>query len=590
MLDYLRQRSQSAIIIFFVAIISAVFIINFGPQSQGCSTRQGAVRLAEVYGSDLMLSDFRWVERLVRRRYKLPRDYLQGPRFVEDVIGGLIDRELLVHAAKGAGLAVGEEDVRRAVVEKNLIHFSWAVDSPLPLRGPMVSNFRDEDGRFDSELFEENFLRSLQLSEKAFTEHQIQEILAERMRQLLESSVEVAEEEIWSEYARKADRVNIDYVRIYPNFFAQSLHPSNAELEAWAEEHSKQIEKQYEADRFRYRNVRKQLRVLDIQVRLSEDAEDEETAAQTRRAEAILELAKAPDADFGLLARCFSDDRQGVALSGDLGYIRKGMSRFGREFDEALFELEPGQISEVISTKRGLHIVQVLDAREGDIEIEQARLEIAEKIYRGEEGNARAQEVASALLKKARDGATLDDSILAGIPELEPEQCPALPGIEVPEGAEEEPPRRRALAPVVRESGFFNRSGLGVPGISDSAQLMTEAFELTEESSVPDEVITARDDLFVIRLADGGRQAPGRDEFEEQRESLYRRLIRRKRREALQVFLRTLRRQAEADGAISRNEPEIRRLSRTEEEEEEGADEEEGASGEEGEAAGESNE
>ncbi len=566
MLEYLRQRSQSAIIIFFVAIISAVFIINFGPQSQGCGS-EGTIWLAEVYGHTLTLGDFRWVERMVRSRYRLPRDYVESPRFVDDVLNGLIERELLVNAAHEAGLEVGEEDVRDAVVKRGLVHFSWSSASPLPLRGPMRYNFRDDDGRFDEEAFQENFLRGARLSERAFTEQQLREVLAEHMRQLYEISVEISDEELWFEYARSADRVNLQYVRIYPAFFRQALHPTEEELAAWARDNADDIERQYEADRFRYRNVRKQLRVLDIMVRVEEDATDEEREARQQRAEAILELAKSPEADFGQLARCFSDDPRGASQSGDLGYLRKGMSRFGSEFDDAVFELEPGTISEIIPTKRGLHIVKVVDTREGDIELADARLEIAEKLYREQRGDARAQEVAESILAKAREGATFDDDILEGIPELEPEQCPSLPLEEAPEGAEEEPPRRRPLAPVVRETGFFNRSGLGVPGIGESGRLMEIAFELTEDEPVGEEVVSIRDDLFVLRLAEDGRQAPTREEFEEERDGSYRRLIGRKRREALNTFLLTLRAQAEEDDAIERNEPAIRRLSRTAEDE-----------------------
>jgi parvulin-like peptidyl-prolyl isomerase len=594
MLDYLRQRSQSAIIIFFVAIISAVFIINFGPQSQGCGS-EGTVWLAEVYGRTLTLGDFRWVERLIRNRYRLPRDYVESPRFVQDVIDGLIQREVLFHAATEAGLAVGDEDVRRAVVDRGLIYFSWGTDSPLPLRGPMRYNFRDDDGHFDEEGFRENFLRSAQLSEKAFTEQQIRELMAERMRQLEESSVQISEDELWAEYSRFADRVNLQYVRIYPAFFRQSLNPTDAELDSWARDHSEEIERQYEADRFRYRNVRKQIRVLDIMIRLSEDAEDDEIAAQRQRAEAVLALAKSPDADFRQLARCFSDDPQGVSRSGDLGFLRKGMSRFGSEFDDAVFELEPGAFSDVITTKRGLHVVKVLEAREGDIELEQARLEIAEKLFREQRGDARAQELSESILTKARAGATVDDSILEGISELEPEQCPLLtaetppePGEEPPEGAEEEPQRRRPLQPVVRETGFFNRSALGVPGVGDSSRLMTVAFELTADVPVAEEVVQVGDDLFIVRLAEEGRQPPTREEFDGEHESYLGRLLNRKRRDALTIFIQGLMRQAETDNAIERNEPAIRRLSRTPEDESDEAAADDQGAGDQG--AGESRE
>lgn len=578
MLEYLRQRSQSAVIIFFVAIISAVFIINFGPQSQGCGS-EGAIWLAKVHGTTINISDYRWVERLVRNRYRLPREYVEGGRFARDVLEGLIERELLAHWAANMGLAVGEEQVRASVVERGQIHFSWPAGSFIPLRGPVLTDFRNDEGAFDSENFS-RYLAGLQLSPRAFAEQQASDILAERMRQLVEHSTQISEEELWAEYSRYADRVNLDYVRIYPAFFREAIRPSAEELRAWADENSDDIEQRYEADRFRYRNVRKQVRVTDIMIRVSEDADDDETAARQKRAEAIRELASAPDADLGLLARCFSDDTQGAARSGDLGYLRKGMSRFGREFDDAVFELEPQSISDVITTKRGLHIVKVVDQREGDIELDDARMEIAERLYRKARGDSRAEEVVELVLERARGGAEFEESILEGITELAPDECPALPGIEEPEGAEEQPPRRRPLAPVIRESGFFNRSGMGVPGIGESSDLMTAAFELTEEDPVAEEAIRVRDDFFIIRLADEGRQSPSREEFEEERPGFERRLLSRKRREVLRIFVQRIRREAEADGAVERNQEGIRFITRGRGDEE-GDDEEESDEGEE---------
>lgn len=581
MLEYLRQRSQSAIIVFLVAVISAVFIINFGPQSQGCGS-EGTVWLARVYGKTLNISDYRWVERLVRNRYRLPREYLEGGRFARDVLEGLIERELLAHHARSAGLAVGEELVLDEVVDRGMIHFSWPTESFIPIRGPVRSNFRDDDGTWQTKEFSNYIIHGLQLSERAFIEQQRADLLAERMRQMVEHSVRISEGELWTEYSRFADRVNLKYVRVYPAFFRNALHPSEEELEAWASANSDEIEQRYEADRFRYRNVRKQLRVQDITIRLSDDAGEDEAAARRARAKAIVELANSPDADFGQLARCFSDDPQGAARSGDLGFLRKGMSRFGREFDTAVFELDTGEVSGIIETKRGLHIVKVLDQREGDLGLDDVRLEIAEKLYRQERGDARAQEVVEAIQAKAAQGAEFNESLLEGIPELQPEECPELPGLEeTTEGAGEEPPRRQHLAPVIRETGFFNRSGMGVPGIGESTELMSVAFDLTEEEPVADEPIRVRDDFFVIRLAEDGRRAPSREEFEEERPTYERRLLSRKRREALRIYVGQLRREAESEGAITRNQEGIRFITRGQGD----GDESEGVAGEEEESS-----
>ncbi len=63
--------------------------------------------------------------------------------------------------------------------------------------------------------------------------------------------------------------------------------------------------------------------------------------------------------DFAKLAAEYSDDTVSAAEGGDLGWFGRG--RMVPEFEEAVFKLEPGQISDPIKTQYGYHIVQVLE-------------------------------------------------------------------------------------------------------------------------------------------------------------------------------------------------------------------------------------
>lgn len=72
-------------------------------------------------------------------------------------------------------------------------------------------------------------------------------------------------------------------------------------------------------------------------------------------AEKILAETKKPDADFEALAREHSDGPSGPR-GGDLGTFGRG--RMAPPFEEAAFALEPGEVSGVVETDFGFHIIE----------------------------------------------------------------------------------------------------------------------------------------------------------------------------------------------------------------------------------------
>jgi len=72
-------------------------------------------------------------------------------------------------------------------------------------------------------------------------------------------------------------------------------------------------------------------------------------------AEEVVRKAKAPGADFAALADQFTEDPSGKGRGGSLGAFPKG--RMVPEFDKATFALGPGQVSDVVETSFGFHII-----------------------------------------------------------------------------------------------------------------------------------------------------------------------------------------------------------------------------------------
>ncbi len=88
---------------------------------------------------------------------------------------------------------------------------------------------------------------------------------------------------------------------------------------------------------------------------------DDEKRIAYEKAKLILDSVK-NGVDFAELAKRHSDDVQTAKNGGDLGYARRGV--FVKEFEEALFLLNnPGEISEIVETEFGYHIIKLTDKR-----------------------------------------------------------------------------------------------------------------------------------------------------------------------------------------------------------------------------------
>lgn len=82
--------------------------------------------------------------------------------------------------------------------------------------------------------------------------------------------------------------------------------------------------------------------------------------------------------DFAALAKAHSDDPGSVANGGDLGWVTPGQTV--PEFERALNELKPGEVSQPVRTPFGVHLIQLLERREADISAERSEMEARAEI------------------------------------------------------------------------------------------------------------------------------------------------------------------------------------------------------------------
>lgn len=106
-------------------------------------------------------------------------------------------------------------------------------------------------------------------------------------------------------------------------------------------------------------------------------------AAAQKKAQEVLALAQKPGADFAALAKQYSQDAGSAAQGGDLGWAER--SFFVGPFADALFAMQPGQISGPVKTQFGWHVILLEEVQAGQQKtFEQVRAELEPEFRRAE--------------------------------------------------------------------------------------------------------------------------------------------------------------------------------------------------------------
>jgi peptidyl-prolyl cis-trans isomerase C len=104
-----------------------------------------------------------------------------------------------------------------------------------------------------------------------------------------------------------------------------------------------------------------QIQARHILIKVSPKADESEKAAARKKIEEIQAKLKKGE-DFEALAKEFSEGPSSTK-GGDLDWFERG--RMVKPFEEAAFALKPGEVSEVVETQFGYHLIKVTDKRQG---------------------------------------------------------------------------------------------------------------------------------------------------------------------------------------------------------------------------------
>jgi peptidyl-prolyl cis-trans isomerase C len=141
------------------------------------------------------------------------------------------------------------------------------------------------------------------------------------------------------------------------------------------------------------------LRAAHILLRVPADAAPSLKQARLRKAREILGQARAGK-DFGALAKAHSEDVGSAGKGGILDAFRRG--QLAQSFEEAAFSLAAGQLSDVVETPFGFHVIKLLDRLPSEkLTFEQAKAELMKRLNEQRQ-QARVQDLVERLRARAR--------------------------------------------------------------------------------------------------------------------------------------------------------------------------------------------
>ncbi|KXV09904.1 peptidylprolyl isomerase [Caballeronia megalochromosomata] len=147
------------------------------------------------------------------------------------------------------------------------------------------------------------------------------------------------------------ETATIQYLLLSPSTIAAASKPSDADLK-----------KYYDDNIQRYR-TEAEVRASHILVNAPKDASAADKAKARQKADELLAQVKAHPDQFAQIAQKNSDDPGSASKGGDLGYFAHGQIAGGKAFDDAAFSLKKGEVSNIVESDFGYHIIQATDVK-----------------------------------------------------------------------------------------------------------------------------------------------------------------------------------------------------------------------------------
>lgn len=371
MFDFVRSHSKLMLALIVLLIIPS--FVFFGVQGYTNMTEGGAATVAKIDGRPVTRAEWdyahqRNIERVRAQQPGIDVKLLDTAQSKRDTLDALVRERVLLAAADRQFLFPTDDRLAR-----------------LFRTDPQFAQVRNPDGTVNKDILASQGMSSEGFAQQLRVEFGMQQVLAGVAR----SGVAPAAVATASLDALLQQR-EIQLQRFDAAAYLAKVSPTEAELAAYHQAHEAELrapetatieyvtldlaalsrdlsvpegdlKRYYDENASRY-TVAEERRASHILIKASPDASKAELdKARTRAEELLAQLRKRPGA-FADLARKYSQDGS-AAQGGDLDFFGRGA--MVKPFEDAVFAMKQGEISEIVQSDFGFHIIQLTALRGG---------------------------------------------------------------------------------------------------------------------------------------------------------------------------------------------------------------------------------
>lgn len=381
MFQLFRSRAKATRYLLggFLMLVALSMVVTLIPGFGSGPAPDNEQVVAEIGSEKLTLRQVQDYMQTMIRGGRISPELMQvyAPQMVDQMI---MDRALAYQAQK-MGIRITDEEVRNAFISTFPMFYQ---------NGQLVAREQLEQTLAQSG---QSIASAVEEMRKTLAVRQLQNIVLE--------GIVVTPKEVEEEVARRSQRAKVEYVAFEPAKFTSKVTVTPEEIKSHYERNLGQftdpakrsldlivadeektaasiqvpeatLRQAYQARLDEYRTPER-VRVRHILIKTQGKPESEHAKAKAQ-IEDVLKQLKA-GGDFAALAKKVSEDTGSGAKGGDLDWVSRGQTV--KNFEDAAFSLKPNELSGVVTTEYGYHILQVTAKEQARVKpFEEVRAEL----------------------------------------------------------------------------------------------------------------------------------------------------------------------------------------------------------------------